>query len=245
MLAVNAFHFVSISFWASCSFLTTKPDTSFCLHCKHTPQHPTASGNTPFHFASSFIPFTPSPFPTHFQWYIFIFCVVFAPKTNFLNFPHRPLVVAVISGNRVLLPVLAVGAFIPSPFRSGNYVRTSLRTPTLHFAFFHASTSAPHGISIPFLTPYIPFPQSYPCQFSTHFQRLPFFLRRVSPNKMNPFGFFNELWFLIRHFSVPSSSPMSKKIKIQQGLFEYNIYQQKNKKSSKDKAASTDPRFGQ
>jgi hypothetical protein len=43
VLAVNAFHSVSISFWASCSFLTAKPDTSFLLHCKHTPQHPTAS----------------------------------------------------------------------------------------------------------------------------------------------------------------------------------------------------------
>ena len=43
VLAVYAFHSVSISFWASCSFLTAKPDTSFCLHCKHSPQHRTAS----------------------------------------------------------------------------------------------------------------------------------------------------------------------------------------------------------
>jgi hypothetical protein len=35
------------------------------------------------------------------------------------------------------------------------------------------------------------------------------------------------------------------KRQIQQGLFEYNIYRQKNKKSSKDKAANTNPRFGQ
>jgi len=35
------------------------------------------------------------------------------------------------------------------------------------------------------------------------------------------------------------------KRQIQQGLFEYNIYRQKNKKSSKDKSATTDPRFGQ
>ena len=90
---------------------------------------------------ASFIPFSPSPFPTHFQWYIFIFCDELAPKTYVLNFPHRPVVVAVISGNRVLLPVLAVGAFIPAPLCSGNYVRSSLRTPTLHYAFFHASTS--------------------------------------------------------------------------------------------------------
>jgi hypothetical protein len=43
--------------------------------------------------------------------------------------------------------VLAVGAFIPVPFRSGYYVRSSLRTPTLHYIFIRASTSAPHGIS--------------------------------------------------------------------------------------------------
>ena len=50
------------------------------------------------------------------------------------HFPHRPVVVAVTSGNRLLYHVLAVGAFIPAPLRSGNYVRSSLRTPTLHYA---------------------------------------------------------------------------------------------------------------
>jgi len=113
-----------------------------------------------------------------------------------LNFPHRPVVVAVISGNRVLLPVLAVGAFIPAPLCSGNYVRSSLRTPTLHYAFIHASTSAPHGISSSILSLHMFRSFSrYPCQFSTHFQRLPSFLRRVSPNEENPFGFDKE-WFL-------------------------------------------------
>ena len=80
-------------------------------------------------------------------------------------FPHHPKVVAVTSGNRLLFHVLAVGAFIPAPLRFGNYVRTSLRTPTLHYACICASTSAPHGISISLLTSYIPFPQSYPCHF--------------------------------------------------------------------------------
>ncbi|MEA4851494.1 MAG: hypothetical protein VB126_08590 [Paludibacter sp.] len=51
------------------------------------------------------------------------------------HFPHRPLVVAVTSGKRFLLHALAVGVFIPAPLRSGNYVRTSLRTLTLHSAF--------------------------------------------------------------------------------------------------------------
>ena len=110
----------------------------------------------------------------------------------FPHFPHRPLVVAVISGNRLLLHALAVGAFIPAPLRFGNYVRSSLRTPTLHYACIPASTSAPRSISIPLLTSYIPFPQSYPCHFPTHFQRLPSFLRRVSPNEENPFGFDKE-----------------------------------------------------
>ena len=61
----------------------------------------------------------------------------------FPQFPHHPLVVAVISGNRLLFHALAVGAFIPAPLRSGNYVRTSLRTPTLHYSCIRASTSAP------------------------------------------------------------------------------------------------------
>jgi len=115
-------------------------------------------------------------------WYIFIFCGELAPKTNILNFPHRPVVVAVISGNRLLFHVLAVGAFIPAPFCSGNYVRSSLRTPTLHYAFIHASTSAPHGISSSILSLHMFRSFSpYLCQFSTHFQRLPLFLRRVYP----------------------------------------------------------------
>jgi hypothetical protein len=41
-----------------------------------------------------------------------------------LNIPHRPVVVAVASGNRLLFHVLAVGAFIPAPLRFRNYVRT-------------------------------------------------------------------------------------------------------------------------
>ncbi len=91
--------------------------------------------------------------------------VSYSALRAFPHFPHRPLVVAVISGNHLLLLALAVGAFIPAPLRSGNYVRASLQTPTLHYACIRASTSAPRGISIPLLTPYIPFAQSYPCPF--------------------------------------------------------------------------------
>ena len=182
-LAVYAFHSVSISF----RLLVRSSPRNLTLHFSFissihlsTPRLPEILISIP---QATFIPFSQKLFPTHFQWYIFIFCDELTPKTNILNFPHRPIVVAVISGNRVLLLVLAVGAFIQSPFRSGNYVRPSLRTPSLHFAFIRASTSAPRVISISFLTPYIPFPQSYPCHLPTHFQRLPSFLRRVSPKK--------------------------------------------------------------
>ena len=41
-----------------------------------------------------------------------------------------------------------------SPLHFRNYVRSSLRTPTLHYACIRVSTSAPRGISIPFLTSY-------------------------------------------------------------------------------------------
>lgn len=107
--------------------------------------------------------------------------------------PHHPLVVAVISGKRFLLHALAVGAFIPAPLRSGNYVRTSLRTPTLHYACIHASTSAPRGISSSILSLHILRSFSpYPCHFPTHFQRLPSFLRRVYPIKEHSFDFISE-----------------------------------------------------
>jgi hypothetical protein len=75
---------------------------------------------------------------------------------------------------------------------------------------------------------------------------LPSFLRRVSPNEKNPFGFDKE-WFLFPK-KIPKTKTNTKsnpKRQIQQGLFEYNIYRQKNKKSSKDKAANTNPRLGQ
>jgi hypothetical protein len=73
---------------------------------------------------------------------------------------------------------------------------------------------------------------------------LPSFLRRVSPNKKNPFGFDRE-WFLFPKGLKKQIQNQIPKRQIQQGLFEYNIYRQKNKKSSKDKAANTDQRFGQ
>jgi hypothetical protein len=82
--------------------------------------------------------------------------------------------------------MLAVGANIRFHFApgAGSFLT---RNPTLHSTFIFASISAPRGISIPFLTPYIPFKQSYPCHFPTHFQRLPFFLRRVHPERAEYF----------------------------------------------------------
>ena len=46
--------------------------------------------------------------------------VSYSALRAFPQFPHHPLVVAVISGNRLLLHALAVGAFIPAPLRSGT-----------------------------------------------------------------------------------------------------------------------------
>jgi len=62
-----------------------------------------------------------------------------------------------------------------------------------------------------------------------------YFLRRVSPNERI------LLVLIMNGFFFQKDS----KRQIQQGFFEYNIYRQKNKKSSKDKAANTDPSFGQ
>ena len=142
-------------------------------------------------------------------------CIYFLQRVNpiikNLNFPHRPVVVAVASGNGLLFHVLAVGASIPASLRFRNYVRTSLRIPTLHYACIHAATSVAHGISSSFLTPHVPFFRPYPCHSPTHFQRLPSFLRRVSPNKKNPFLEFDKEWFLFQKDS---------KRQIQQGFFE-------------------------
>ena len=71
VLAVNAFHFIAISLW-SVSYLN-RTNTSFCLHCKHTPQHRSASGNTHFHFASSIHSVFPKPFSNAFPMVCFSF----------------------------------------------------------------------------------------------------------------------------------------------------------------------------
>ena len=46
----------------------------------------------PFHSASSIhtVSHYPTPFPTHFQRYIFLSATKFTLKTNILNLPHRP-----------------------------------------------------------------------------------------------------------------------------------------------------------
>jgi len=139
----------------------------------------------------------PKPFSNALPAVCFYFMRRVCPKEYRASiFPHRPLVVAVISCIRLLLLMLAVGAFIPAPLCSGNYVRSSLRTPTLHYTCIHASTSAPHGISSSILSLHMFRSFSpYPCQLSTHFQWLPSFLRRVYPNEENPFDFDKE-WFL-------------------------------------------------
>ena len=66
----------------SVSYLN-RTNTSFCLHCKHTPQHRTASGNTHFHFASSIHSVFPKPFSNANPMVYFISCGVFAPIKNY------------------------------------------------------------------------------------------------------------------------------------------------------------------
>jgi len=79
VLVVYDFHFRSIPFQELRSFLTLTPDTPFHFHSNHTLQHPAASGNTHFHFASFIHSIFSKPFSSHFQWYVFHFCDEFAP----------------------------------------------------------------------------------------------------------------------------------------------------------------------
>lgn len=86
---------------------------------------------------ATYIPFSPKPFPTHFQWYIFIFCGESTPKTATI-FPHHPLVVAVRQAIELVFHVLVVGAFIPAPFRSGCRLVPHPQPDTaFHLHFLH------------------------------------------------------------------------------------------------------------
>jgi len=66
VLAVYDFHFRSIPFQELHSFLTPPPDTAFHFHSNHTLQHPAASGNTHFHFASFIHSVFPKPISSAF-----------------------------------------------------------------------------------------------------------------------------------------------------------------------------------
>ena len=139
-------------------------------------------------------------------------------------------------------------AFIPAPLRSGNYVRTSLRTPTLHSACIYASTSAPHGISSSILSLHMFRSFSrYPCHYPPISSCCLHSCGVSTPKELNPLNFDNDFILYTTNFFVfiVSMSTKNKFNKYNKDFFEYNIYRQKNKKSSKDKAASTDPRFGQ
>ena len=61
VLAVYDFHFRSIPSQELRSFLTLTPDTALHFHSNHTLQHPAASGNTHFHFASFIHSVFPKP----------------------------------------------------------------------------------------------------------------------------------------------------------------------------------------
>ena len=115
---------------------------------------------------ASFIPFSPSPFPTLTQWYVFHFCGEFAPLNRLTaerkvitpyqcvvvrsaNIrttirPHHPSVVQKIKTFRVDYPCACGQCIHSSPLHSRNYVRSSLRTLTFHSAFIlctHLSTA--------------------------------------------------------------------------------------------------------
>ena len=124
--------------------------------------------NTHFHSASYMHSVFPQALSHAFPVVFFIFCDGFTPKTATI-FPHRPLVVAVSQAIELIFHVLAVGAFISAPFRSGNYVRSSLQTPTLHstfifcihlstaqhkYSFSHSIYSVPTVIHMPFSNPF-------------------------------------------------------------------------------------------
>jgi len=146
MLAVYAFHSVSISFRLG---FVPQPNLHFILPALQ------AYTSAPHGFGSFLFPFRrlhsfsryPSPLPTHFQRYIFISASSLPRRINILNISPPPFNCSTTSGNRLLFHVLAVGTFIPVQLRFGNYVRSSLRITTLHYAFIYASSSAPYGIS--------------------------------------------------------------------------------------------------
>ena len=98
--------------------------------------------------------------------------------------PHHPLVVAVSSGIRFIYHVLAVGTFIPFPFRTGCQVRSSPTSRHCISPSFFVSTSAPRGISIPFLTPYITFFQPLHMPFSCPFPAVAFVPAAGSPRNL-------------------------------------------------------------
>jgi len=129
--------------------------------------------------------------------------------------------------------VLAVYAFFQAHYIPGT-------TFVPHFEPFHfitlsfqAHTSAPHssGSLLPFHSASsINSVSHYPSHFPTHFQWYVFiFCVELAQIK-------RILLVLIRNGFFFQKDL---KRQIQQGLFEYNIYRQKNKKSSKDKAANT------
>ena len=84
VLAVYDFHFRSIPFQELRSFLMLTPDTSLHFHSNHTLQHPAASGNTHFHFASSIH----SVFPKSFSHAFPMVCFSFLRRVSPIKSPN-------------------------------------------------------------------------------------------------------------------------------------------------------------
>ena len=105
--------------------------------------------------------------------------------------------------------MLAVSAYIPAPFRSGYFVHFAklILYDSLHCILpsFYAFTSAPHSFG-KYSFPFRKLIHSvFPKPFSNAFPAVCFyFLRRVCPNKENPFGFILE-WFLFQKDSKNKS----------------------------------------
>jgi|GEM_PF-4423859 len=95
---------------------------------------------------ATFIPFSHKPFPSHFQWYFFIFCDAFTPKTASYSPPP-------ISGcsfvniSFLFFNVLAAGYFHSLLTIRGRQFVPHRHPPSLQS--FHSITpaSAPHCIS--------------------------------------------------------------------------------------------------
>ena len=195
MLAVYDFHFRSISFQELRSFLTLTPDTALHFHSNHTLQHPAASGNTHFHFAS-FIHFVfPKPFSHPFPMVCFSFLRRVSPINRlkaerkvispyrcvvmrFANIrapirPHHPLVVQKTKKHSGLIYPMCLRymhSFKPITFQELRSYLTSNPSISLRFHFRHTPQHRTAPVASFLSIPQAPLIQSVTTQAT--FQRI-------------------------------------------------------------------------